>query len=535
MEQGQSGKIVRAAGVVSGATFLSRILGFVRDMIIAGTFGAGSATDAFFAAFRLPNMLRELLGEGALSAAFIPIFAESLAKRGREAAWKLVWTALTILGVLLVLVSVAGIMGAPILIRLIAPGFRAIPPTLELAVLLARTMFPYILFIGLAALFMAILNAQGHFAAPSLSPAILNIAMIGCALVLAPRLDPAILSLAIGVLLGGAGQLLIQIPPAWKRGMSVHRGLNLRDPDLGRIARLMTPGIAGLAVTQVNVFIGTFLASFLNVGSISVLYYAFRLIHLPIGMFGVAIATAAFPTMARQATRQSLQDLWATTAYSLRLVLFMTAPCMVALLVFRVPIVQLLFERGAFDRTLTLATADAVFFYALGLGAYVSTRVLVPAFYSMRDTATPVKIGAVAVVVNIGASLLFMWPLQAGGLALATALSSFVNLGLLLSSLRRRLGRLGGAPFGPWLVRLGAAAIVMVAVGLVMLHLHDPLMVGSLPRRAIALGVELGASLAVFLAVAAWLGLEEGTSLLRRGLPGRASPSTPRSAGDTGE
>ncbi|MGH7429894.1 MAG: murein biosynthesis integral membrane protein MurJ, partial [Candidatus Methylomirabilaceae bacterium] len=383
--------------------------------------------------------------------------------------------------------------------------------------------------------FMAFLNAQGHFAAPSLSPAILNIAMIGCALVLAPRLDPPILSLAIGVLLGGAGQLLMQVPPAWRRGMSAHRGLDLRDPDLRRIARLMAPGVAGLAVTQVNMFIGTFLASFLSVGSISVLYYAFRLIHLPIGVFGVAIATAAFPTMARQASHPSLRDLGTTTAYSLRLVLLMTAPCMVGLLVFRVPIVQLLFERGAFDRALTVATANAVFFYALGLGAYVSTRILVPAFYSLQDTATPVKIGAVAVLVNIGASLLLMWPLQAGGLALATALSSFVNLGLLLSSLRRRLGRLGGSPFGPWLARLGGAAIVMGGAGLTMLHLYDPVMVGPLPLRAITLGAELAASLAVFLAAAAWLGLGELKALFRGAVPWWKRPSTTHLAGDAGD
>jgi len=531
MEQGQSGRIARAAGVVSGATFLSRILGFIRDVIIAGTFGAGGATDAFFAAFRLPNMLRELLGEGALSAAFVPIFTESLAKRGRETAWKLVWTALAFLGLVLVLVSAAGVLAAPLLIRMIAPGFQSTPSTLELAVLLTRTMFPYILFIGLAALFMAILNAQGHFAAPSLSPVVLNISMIACALLLAPRLDPPILSLAIGVLLGGAGQLLMQIPPAWRRGMNAHRGLNLRDPDLGRIARLMAPGVAGLAVTQVNVLISTFLASFLGVGSISVLYYAFRLIHLPIGIFGVAIATAAFPTMARQATRHSLQDVGATTAYSLRLVLFMTAPCMVGLLVFRVPIVQLLFEHGAFDRALTLATADAVFFYALGLGAYVSTRVLVPAFYSMQDTATPVKIGAAAVLVNIGSSLLLMWPLRAGGLALATALSSFVNLALLLTSLRRRLGGLGGSPFGPWLARLGGAAIVMGVAALAMLSLHDPVMVEPFSLRAIALALELGASLAVFLAVAAWLGIDEVRSLFQRGA-GWTRPCSTRDVSD---
>lgn len=517
MESGESGGIARAAGVVSGATLLSRVLGFVRDLIIARTFGAGTTTDAFFAAFRLPNMLRELLGEGALSAAFIPVFTESLTKRGREAAWRLVWTVFTLLASLLVLLSLAGIVLAPALVRLIAPGFQALPSKLNLAILLARVMFPYILFVGLAALLMAILNAMGHFATPALSPTMLNIAMIGCALYLAPHLDPPILSLAIGVLLGGAGQLMIQIPVAWRRGMSAHRGLHLSDPSIRRIARLMAPGVAGLAVTQLNVFIGTLLASFLGEGSISILYYAFRLIQFPIGIFGVAIATAAFPTMARQAANHSLEEVGSTAAYALRLVLFVTLPSMVGLLVFRVPIVQLLFERGAFDRTVTLATADVLFFYALGLGAYVSTRVLVPAFYSIQDTGTPVKIGAVAVLVNVLSSLLLMRPLGAGGLALATALSSFVNLGLLLTTLRRRLGALGKESLWRPLLRMGVAAAAMGLFGLVLLHSYNPLTAEPVLYRAMMVMLQLAASLAVFLVAAAFLGSEELKSLLQRG------------------
>jgi len=363
---------------------------------------------------------------------------------------------------------------------------------------------------------MAILNAMGHFATPALSPTMLNIAMIGCALYLAPHVDPPILSLAIGVLLGGAGQLLIQIPVAWRRGMSAHRGLHLSDPSIRRIARLMAPGVAGLAVTQLNVFIGTLLASFLGEGSISILYYAFRLIQFPIGIFGVAIATAAFPAMARQAANHSLEEVGSTAAYALRLVLFVTLPSMVGLLVFRVPIVQLLFERGAFDRTVTLATADVLFFYALGLGAYVSTRVLVPAFYSIQDTGTPVKIGAVAVLVNVLSSLLLMRPLGAGGLALATALSSFVNLGLLLTTLRRRLGALGEESLWPPLLRMGVAAAAMGLFGLVLLHSYDPLTAEPVLYRAMVVTLQLAASLAVFLVAAALLGSGELKSLLQR-------------------
>ena len=513
MEQEHRGKIVRAAGVVSGATLLSRILGFVRDLIIAKAFGAGTATDAFFAAFRLPNMLRELLGEGALSAAFIPVFTESFRTRGREGAWRLAWTALTLLALLLVAVSVAGIVFAPWLIRVIAPGFHTIPSKLGLAVHLTRVMFPYILFIGVAALFMAILNSQGHFVTPALSPSVLNIAMIGCALYLTPYVDPPIVALAIGVLIGGIGQLLIQIPAIWRRSRGARWGIDVSDPAVGRITRLMTPGIAGLAITQVNVFIGTLLASLMGEGGISVLYYAFRLIQLPIGLFGVAIATAAFPTMARQAANRSLGEVGATVAYAIRLVLFVTLPSMVGLMVFRVPIIQLLFERGAFDRTVTLATAEVVLFYAFGLGAYVSNRILVPAFYSLQDTVTPVKIGMVAVLVNIASSLLLMRPMGLAGLALATALSSFVNLGLLLIALQQRLGRLNGLRIRS-LVQIAGAAALMALIALSLVHLRDPLTMESSLRRAVVLTFELVISLTAFIVAAACMGSDELKGLL---------------------
>jgi putative peptidoglycan lipid II flippase len=514
MKQEHPGKIARAAGVVSSATLLSRILGFVRDLIIARAFGAGTATDAFFAAFRLPNMLRELLGEGALSAAFIPVFTESFTTRGREGAWRLARTVLILLALLLVVVSIVGIFLAPWLIRFLAPGFQAIPSKLHLAVYLTRLMFPYILFIGVAALFMAILNAQGHFATPALSPGMLNIAMIACALYLTPYVDPPIMALAIGVLIGGVSQLLIQIPVVWRRGMGAHRDVDFSDPAIGRIARLMAPGVAGLAITQINVFIGTLLASLMGEGGISILYYAFRLIQLPIGLFGVAIATAAFPAMARQAANRSLGEVGATVAYAIRLVLFVTLPAMVCLMVFRVPIVQLLFERGAFDRTVTLATAEVVLFYAFGLGAYVSNRILVPAFYSLQDTATPVKIGMVAVIVNIASSLLLMRPLGLAGLALATTLSSFVNLGLLLMALRRRLGGLHGFSLRS-LAQVGGAAAAMALIAVSLVHFRDPVMVEPLLPRAAILTFELLTSIAAFVAAAACMGSEELKGLLQ--------------------
>ena len=309
--------------------------------------------------------------------------------------------------------------------------------------------------------------------------------------------------------------------------MGAHRGFDLSDPAVGRITRLMTPGVAGLAITQVNVFIGTLLASLMGEGGISILYYAFRLIQLPIGVFGVAIATAAFPAMARQAANRSLGEVGATVAYAIRLVLFVTLPAMVGLMVFRIPIVQLLFERGAFDRTVTLATAEVVLFYAFGLGAYVSNRILVPAFYSLQDTTTPVKIGMVAVMVNIASSLLLMRPLGLAGLALATTLSSFMNLGLLLIALRRRLGRLHGLSLRS-LAQIGGAATAMALIALSLVYLRDPLTVEPVLHRAGVLTLELVTSFVAFLMAAACMGSDELrgswrglTGLIRRarGLP----------------
>lgn len=514
MEREAAKRIARAASVVSSATLLSRILGFVRDMVIAKLFGAGMATDAFFVAFRLPNMLRELLGEGALSAAFIPVFTESLAQKGREAASELFRKTFTLLSLILIGVSLLGTFLAPLMVVAIAPGFTASPEMMDLTVFLAKMMFPYIFFIGLSALLMGVLNALEHFAIPALSPAVLNVAIIVSAVGLADRFEEPILSLGIGVLVGGLGQLLLQIPLALKRGISFRPTFELRDPILLRIGRLMTPGAAGLAITQINVFIGTLLASFLAEGSVSYLYYAFRLIHLPIGLIGVALATAILPALSVQAATRPLEELKETLVFSLRLAFFVTFPAMVGLLTFRVPIIHLLFERGEFTRHETLVTAEVLFFYAFGVCFYVLNRVIVPVFYALQDTRTPVLIGAVSVLANVTLSLLLIPSLQVSGLALATALSSSIGFSLLFLSLRRRLGSLHGKNLLSSFTKTSFSSLSIVLVGGMVLWRQELLLGAGTLKEVLLLGVALFGSLVLFLLSSRLLKCEELRFLL---------------------
>jgi putative peptidoglycan lipid II flippase len=501
--------LAAAASVVSGATLVSRVLGYVRDMLIAHGFGAGFAADAFFVAFRIPNMARELLGEGALSAAFIPVFTEKLTKEGRPSAFRLATSTFWALVMILSVVCAIGISGAPVLVRLIAPGFGSDPEKLALTIDLTRTMFPYLFFIGLTALMMGVLNSLGHFAAPAFSPALLNTAIIGSLLVLGPRLEQPIYALAYGVLGGGVLQLLLQFPPAMRRGVTLNRRGGWRDPALRQMGRLMAPGVAGLAVTQLNVFITTLLASFLVQGSVSYLYYAFRLVHLPIGLIGVAVATVAFPAMAAAIARHSPDDLRNTLVLALRVSLFLTVPALLGLVIFRHTIIHLLFERGEFTGVMTAATASVLLGYSVGLCFFVANRVLIPAFYAFQDTVTPVKAGAAAVVTNIVFSLLLMKPLGAAGLAVATSLASLLNFFLLIIFLRKHLGPFPYQTLLRPLQKTGFAGLCM-AGALVLLHGVLPSLNGKglIVEFGGFLG-ELGIGTAVFLGVAAFLGSDE--------------------------
>ncbi|RPI09993.1 MAG: murein biosynthesis integral membrane protein MurJ [Zetaproteobacteria bacterium] len=519
------GEIASAAGVVGIATLLSRILGFVRDMAIAWLFGAGMVADAFFVAFRIPSTLRELLGEGALSAAFIPAFTRTAARDGKDAAWALASKVMGSLAVVLALVTALGILLAPWIVQALAPGFAGTPGKLALTSTLLRIMFPYIFLVGLTALFMAILNSLGHFLAPALSPTVLNLVIIAVAILVAPASENPVVPIAGAVVLGGLGQLFIQVPAAVARGWRARLHVAPTDPAVREIGRLMLPGVAGLAVTQINVFVGTLLASLLPEGSVAAMTYAFRLVQFPIGVVGVAIATGALPVMAAAMARDAVGDMKRALQDSLRLAIFLGLPAMVGLIVFRVPIVGLLFERGAFGRPVTLLTAAILAAYAVGLAFYIANRILAPAFYAMKDTWSPVATGMVAVFVNIVASLILMRPLGAVGLALATAVASASNCLQLALRLRRRVGLLGGRAILRAAGRVALACVPMALWGLGSQVWWDVMAVPSVPERVLVLVLQLGVSAVLFVGSARILRCDEfgwAWDLVRRRI-GRAS------------
>ena len=433
-------QLTKAAGVVGSATFLSRIFGLLRDVVIAGYFGAGMASDAFFVAFRVPNLLRRLFAEGSLTIAFVPVFTEYLAKDGESAAFVFARSAVRLISILLAAAAVIGILLTPLIVRIMAPGFMASPEKLALTITLTRFMFPYIFFIGLVALCMGILNALGHFAAPALAPVMLNLAMIAAVLFLSPHFQYPVYGLAIGVLIGGLLQLLLQIPFLLRKGVVLWESAGLFHPGLKRIGMLMLPAVFGAAVYQINILVGTLLASLLPDGSVSYLYYADRLVQFPLGIFAIAVATAVLPSFSTYAAVQDNKALSETFGYAMRLVFFITIPSMVGLILLREPIIGLLFKRGAFDSQTTALTASALLYYGIGLWAFSAVRIVVTLFYALQDTRTPVKMAAISILINMILGVTLMWPLRHGGLALATSLASMVNLFLLIRALRKKVG-----------------------------------------------------------------------------------------------
>ncbi len=438
--------VTQAAGVVGVATLLSRILGYVRDMVMASYFGAGLASDAFIAAFRVPNLLRRLFGEGSLSIAFVPVFADCLANQGRAEAERLAASTLRLVAVALVLVSLAGIVLAPIIVHMLAYGFTSEPEKYALCVRLSRIMMPYILFIGLVAMCMGILNVWGHFAAPALAPTVLNIAMIGTLVLfawLSPSRNTRVLGLAFGVLFGGILQLGLQLPFLIQKGVRFWRSGPLWHPAMKQVMILMGPAVFGAAVYQINSLVICLLGSLLPQGSITYLYFADRLIQFPLGMFAIAMATAVLPTLSRQAAQDNWDALRSTFSHAIRLIFFITLPSMAGLIILREPIVTVLFHHGAFDDQTARLTAGALLYYGIGLWAFAAVRIPIYTFYALKDTRTPVITAMIAIAANIVLGVLLMGPLKHNGLALALSLASMLHLALLSAALRRRIGALG--------------------------------------------------------------------------------------------
>ncbi|MDH3975797.1 MAG: murein biosynthesis integral membrane protein MurJ [Deltaproteobacteria bacterium] len=434
-------KIIKGASLVGAFTALSRIFGLLRDMVIARYFGASPATDAFFVAFRIPNTLRRLFAEGALTISFIPVFKEALVKEGKSEAKKISHVTFTFLSLTVVTVVLISIIFAPFIVKLIAPGFKD-EKTLELTVFLTRLIFPYLFFICLVALAMAVLNSLGKFAAPAAAPVLLNIALILSAVMAGPFFEEPVTALAIGVLMGGLAQVLLQIPFIKKEGYFPEIDFNFSHPSLKRILLLIVPALFGVAVYQLNVFITTtVLASYLPEGSISYLYYADRFFQLPLGIFVISMATAILPTLSEQAASERLDDMRKSITFSFKVITFITLPAAAGLYAVSIPVFSLFFQGGKFDYETTLKTADALRYYALGIWAVGGIKVVAPAFYAMKDMKTPVWAAFISLIANIFFSIILMGPLLHGGLALATTLSSMINLIILIAIIGRRLGK----------------------------------------------------------------------------------------------
>jgi putative peptidoglycan lipid II flippase len=506
--------IARAAGVLGAATMLSRIMGMLRDMVVARFFGAGLYTDAFVAAYQIPNMLRRFFAEGALTSAFVPTFSEWYTNKGQEETRALVNICFTLLTLIMAAITALGIVFSPQIVALMFPGFASSPEKVSITILMNRMMFPYIFFVSLVALCMGVLNTVRHFFTPAISTVFLNLAVILSAIFLHDRFQVPILSLAVGVLIGGVLQLALQLPVLYKKGFPLRPNFDFRHPAVKRIALLMGPSIFGVGVYYLNITVGSILASLLAEGSVSYLYYAQRLFEFPQGIVTVSIAQAVLPSMSRQAAAGDMDALKESLGYGVRLTLFVTIPAMTGLIMCATPIFSLLFMAGSFDYAKAVNCGIALLYYSAGLSFVALVRVLVPAFYALKDTKTPVLIALAAFFLNLLFSLALMGPLKHGGLALASSLSALGNMLLLLWFLRRKIGRFGGRAI---LVSGGKgvlASVPMAAVVYWIVRLIDWSHAGRKLVKGGVLGGAVLAGMAIFLLSAHLLACEEARDLL---------------------
>lgn len=460
----QHEQITRSASLVGSLTFLSRIAGYGRDVVIAYFFGATASTDAFWVAFRIPNLLRRLFAEGSLTISFIPVFTQYLETKSKEEAKQVADAVFTILVFLLILISIGGILLSPYIIKLFAAGFDE--STFDLAVSLNRIMFPYIIFISLTALSMGVLNSLRHFFAPAISPVILNICIIVAVLLLYKNYNVPIYAAAVGVIAGGILQLVFQLPFLYGRGFLFSFRKQVRHPAVKKIGLLIIPQLFGVAVYNINILVNTQYASFMAEGTISYLYFAERLIEFPLGIIAVSIATVLLPSLSSHVSKKEFGKFRETYSFTLRLMFFILIPALVGLIVLREPICNLLYQRGEFDYAATVFTSQALLGYAVGLWAVGGIRITAPAFYSMQDTKTPVIIAFIAFIVNaiLGYVLGFTLGYNHTGLALASSISSIINFVLLFYLIERRVGNINIKSIIVLLVKLTAISAVMGVV-----------------------------------------------------------------------
>ena len=492
-------RITKAATTIGTGTFLSRILGFLRDMVIAHFFGAGMAADAFFVAFRIPNLWRRLVGEGSLTISFIPVYTEYLTQRSEEETREVTHIAFTIAGVILLILTALGILFSPILIQIIAPGFIRDPEKFQLTIRLNQIIFPYLFFMGLFALCMGILNSFRHFFAPAIAPIFLNISIILSVFFFYHTFQKPVMALAVGVLAGGVIQFLFQIPFLLKKRISFRFNFNFRHPAIKRIGSLMIPGLIGTAVYQLNVFVDTIFASFLPSGSVSYLFFADRLMEFPLGIFAIAIGMAALPSFSELASKGKMEELRETISFTFRLVSFISIPAMVGLIALKTPIINLLFQRGLFDYLATEKTALALFFYSVGLWAIAGSRTIVPAFYSLQDTWTPLKIALICLGANVIFNAILIIPLKHAGLAFATSLSSTLNLILLFWKLGPKFGKIDIGKNVQSLLKILLCSLPMGFGAYFICSLGSWTTTGNVAEKVLLLGVGILVGIGVYL------------------------------------
>ncbi len=488
--------ITKSAGIIGIATLLSRILGFVRDMVIARMFGVYVYAQAFVIAFKIPNLFRDFVGEGAVNSALVPVFTEYKVKHTQKEFWELANVVLNLLLVTLMAITLLGMLFSPIIVRLIAPGFIASPEKLEATVKLTRILFPYILLISLAAYSMGLLNTLKHFTIPAFAPCFLNISLI----VFAMFFGEGIKGLALGVLVGGVLQLAIQVPVLYRKGFRLRLFRSFKHPAAGLIGKLMIPRILSSSIYQLNNFIDSIFGSLswiVGEGAVAVLYFSYRLVLFPLGIFSNSLSQAILPAFSAQALDNDRSNLKHTLSWALRATFFVMLPASAGFMVLAYPLVYTLFGGGRFDLNSVYLTSNTLLFYSIGLFAYGGTKILQSCFFAMKDTRTPAKISALALVVNIVLNALFMFPLKVAGLALATSLSGINSFIILFILLKKRLGGINEGDIVNSFLRILLASIGM---GLVSWFLYSTLGISecSVISKIISLGMLIAFSIVAY-------------------------------------
>ena len=523
--------VIRSARTVSLAVFGSRILGLVREQVLSYLFGAGLQFDAFVTAFRIPNLLRDLFAEGALSAAFVTTFAHKLNAETERAAWRLANLVLNALLVILSLLTIAGMIAAPVVVRLLAPGFADVPGKTELTITLTRIMFPFLPAVAVAALAMGMLNAKHRFGVPASASMMFNIGSIvggvGLAFLFTTHFEPrdrAMVCMSVGTLIGGIAQLLFQMPSLRAVGYRYEAILDWRDPGLRRVFKLLGPSVLGVAAVQINVFVDNWFASFFGNGAVTWLNCAFRLMQFPIGLFGVAIGVATLPTATGHIARGELDHFRRTLGRSIRQAFFFCVPAACGLAVLAQPIISVIYEHGRFNAVSTQQTALCLQAFAVGLAGYAAIKVIAPTFYAFGDSRTPMYVAVFSIIVNAGLDYVFAMVLKMGpaGLALSTSCVALTNFFLLLALMRRRIERVEASILLRSLSRIILASFAMSAAAY---FVHRSLVF----NRYLDLAGSMAAALLVFAASCKLLRVAEFGELLavlKRDESQRQSPGT---------